>query len=134
VRLTDRVLAALPEQALADRARKLRPGIRVLYMSGSPASAPEPAAGRFRSSASRSPRRTRWRRCTRQWPPPRSTDVSCAQAAASDGSVTSMITASAAYSRSAEPGGLMLISGTNAGAFTAAGSLVFLGFGFFTLR
>jgi two-component system cell cycle sensor histidine kinase/response regulator CckA len=45
--LTDRVLAALPGQALADRARKLRPGIRVLYMSGSPASAPEPGGGQI---------------------------------------------------------------------------------------
>jgi two-component system, cell cycle sensor histidine kinase and response regulator CckA len=45
--LTDRVLAALPEQALADRARKLRPGIRVLYTSGSPASVPEPGGGQI---------------------------------------------------------------------------------------
>ena len=35
--LTDRVLAEMPEPTLADRARKLIPGIRVLYMSGSPA-------------------------------------------------------------------------------------------------
>jgi hypothetical protein len=41
------VLAALPEQALADRARKLRPGIRVLYTSGSPASVPEPGGGQI---------------------------------------------------------------------------------------
>jgi two-component system, cell cycle sensor histidine kinase and response regulator CckA len=45
--LTDRVLAVLPEQALADRARKLRPGMRVLYMSGSAASATEPCGGQI---------------------------------------------------------------------------------------
>jgi PAS domain S-box-containing protein len=43
--LTDTVLSALYRQALADRARKLRPGIRVLYMSGSPAAAREPYGG-----------------------------------------------------------------------------------------
>ena len=43
--LTDRVLAVLPAQALGDLARKLRPGIRVLYMSGSPVSAQEPGGG-----------------------------------------------------------------------------------------
>ena len=42
--LTDRVLAEMPEPTLADRARKLIPGIRVLYMSGSPA-AREPGGG-----------------------------------------------------------------------------------------
>ena len=40
--LTDTVLAAMSRQALAGRARKLRPGIRVLYMSRSPAAAREP--------------------------------------------------------------------------------------------
>jgi two-component system, cell cycle sensor histidine kinase and response regulator CckA len=44
--LTDRLLAAVPRQALADRARRLKPGIRVLYMSGSPPPAPEPGGGR----------------------------------------------------------------------------------------
>jgi two-component system, cell cycle sensor histidine kinase and response regulator CckA len=42
--LTDRALAEMPEPTLADRARKLIPGIRVLYMSGSPA-AREPGGG-----------------------------------------------------------------------------------------
>ena len=42
--LTDRALAEMPEPTLADRARKLIPGIRVLYMSGSPA-AGEPGGG-----------------------------------------------------------------------------------------
>lgn len=45
--LTDRMLAALPTQPLADRARKLSPGIRVLYMSRSPASAPGPGGGQI---------------------------------------------------------------------------------------
>jgi two-component system, cell cycle sensor histidine kinase and response regulator CckA len=40
--LTDRTLAVRPTPALADRARKLRPGIRVLYMSGPAAAAREP--------------------------------------------------------------------------------------------
>jgi two-component system, cell cycle sensor histidine kinase and response regulator CckA len=42
--LTDRALAEMPEPTLADRARKLIPGIRVLYMSGSPAGR-EPGGG-----------------------------------------------------------------------------------------
>jgi CheY-like chemotaxis protein len=44
--LTDTVLSVMSWQALAGRARKLRPGIRVLYISGSPGPAREPYGGR----------------------------------------------------------------------------------------
>jgi hypothetical protein len=117
----DRQGASRPaEQALADRARKLRTGIRVLYMSGLPASAPEPGRGQIQFIRKPSTAQDLLEKVHAALD---ATPVSGAQPTASDGSVTSMITASAAYSRSAEPGGLMLISGTNAGAFTAARSL-----------
>ena len=43
--LTDTVLAEVPEQTLADRVREIRPGLRILHMSGAHVSALAPERG-----------------------------------------------------------------------------------------
>ena len=84
--LTDRVLATLPEQGLAARARKLRPGIRVLYMSGSPACAPEPGGGQIRVIRKPFTAKDLLEKVhERHWPAPRNADGSDARPTASDG-------------------------------------------------
>ena len=70
--LTDNVPAEVPEQTLADQVREIKPGMRILRMSGAQVTALGPGGGT--SSASRSPRRTWWIRCARSWTPRRSTD------------------------------------------------------------
>ena len=43
--LTDSVLGEVPEQTLADRVREIKPGLRILRMSGTHVAAPGPGAG-----------------------------------------------------------------------------------------
>jgi two-component system, cell cycle sensor histidine kinase and response regulator CckA len=43
--LTDSVLAEVPEQTLADRVREIKPGMRILRMSGAHVTAPGPGGG-----------------------------------------------------------------------------------------
>jgi two-component system, cell cycle sensor histidine kinase and response regulator CckA len=45
--LTDNVPAEVPEQTLADRVREIRPGLRILRMSGSLSAIPEPRRGQM---------------------------------------------------------------------------------------
>ena len=43
--LTDSVLGEVPEQTLADRVREIKPGLRILRMSGTHVAAPGPGGG-----------------------------------------------------------------------------------------